>query len=386
MKRGLCALAAALLLLGMPAVRAQTLTVYVSAEAMPQETARQLGALLARELAPDGVELLLEQETGETLRARVLRDDAPQLAICAPQEVQLWAKEGLLAAMEAPDAQRMQRQVLDACSLEGELFMAPLLARHRTMAVNRRMLEAEQLGEMLDTRAHPVWYPLEMQQVLDAFAVGGGPALELWPLQAGTCAGVQALAQAMYSGAFLSEDGQVCQAESGAAIAGVEWIAEMLDGGLIGWAESREEALGRFLSGETAIFIDWTDADERENRAFIRERGLELATLAYPSASGLPVRSFDVVGAAVFLTGDAQTDALAKQAAAFLGEDVQAQLILGDRGLWADGAVWLPCLSAHPQGALLRAALCQAFDAALTQGMSAEAALRSVTAALSAAK
>ena len=61
MKRGLCALATALLLfVCAPGVAQETLTVYVSAEAMPLETAKQLTALLQREAAPAQVELIAE--------------------------------------------------------------------------------------------------------------------------------------------------------------------------------------------------------------------------------------------------------------------------------------------------------------------------------------
>ena len=37
----------------------------------------------------------------------------------------------------------------------------------------------------------------------------------------------------------------------------------MLEGGQIGWAQSREEALEHFLAGETAVFIDWMARSRR---------------------------------------------------------------------------------------------------------------------------
>lgn len=387
MKRGLCALAAALLLfVCAPGVAQEALTVYVSAEAMPLETAKQLTALLQREVAPAQVELIAEEETDDTLRALVLRDEAPQLVICSPEEARLYAKEGMLAAQAMPDDARVAQQVLSACAQDGTLFMLPLQARHRQLAVNRRMLDEQHLSELLDARTHPVWYPLELQQVLETLYDGGAPALELWPPEPEDCAGLMALVQALYGGAFLSEDGQVCQADCGSAVAALAWLQDMLEGGMIGWAQSREEALGRFLSGETALFLDWTDADERANRARIRESGLELCALAYPSSTGMPVHAFEVTGVAVFLTGDVQADARARAAAAFLTQDAQVQQVLGDRAIAEDGAVWLPAIGAHPQGTLLRTLLAQALSEALMQGRSAASALRGVTQALDAAK
>ena len=387
MKRGLCALAAVLLLgLCAPGAAQADLTVYVSAEAMPLETARQLAALLEREAAPAEVELIAEQETDDTLRALVLRDEVPLLAICPPEEARLYAKEGMLAVPDVPDGARMAQQVLSACEQDGELFMIPLLAHHRQMAVNRRRLEQEHLSDLLDARTHPVWYPLELQQALEALYDGDTPAMELWPPEPDTCAGLEALVQALFGGAFLSEDGQVCQADCGSAVAALAWLQDMLEGGMIGWAPSREEALERFLSGETALFVDWTDADERTNRERIRKSGLELCAVAYPSSTGMPVHAFEVTGVAVFLTGDAQADARAQAAAAFLAQDVQVQQVLGDRAMAEDGAVWLPVISAHPQGSLLRTLLAQALGEALMQGRSAASALRGVTQALDAAK
>lgn len=387
MKRGLCALATALLLgLCAPGVAQEALTVYVSAEAMPLETAKQLTALLQREAASAQVELIAEEETDVTLRALVLRDEAPQLAICSPEEARLYAREGMLAAQAMPDDARVAQQVLSACAQDGALFMLPLQARHRRLAVNRRMLDEQHLSDLLDARTHPVWYPLELQQVMETLYDGGAPAMELWPPEPEDCAGLMALMQALYGGAFLSEDGQVCQADCGSAVAALAWLQDMLEGGMIGWAPSREEALERFLSGETALFVDWTDADERTNCERIRESGLELCALAYPSSTGMPVHAFEVTGVAVFLTGDAQADARAQAAAAFLAQDVQVQQVLGDRAMAEDGTVWLPVIGAHPQGSLLRTLLAQALGEALMQGRSAASALRGVTQALDAAK
>ena len=91
-------------------------------------------------------------------------------------------------------------------------------------------------------------------------------------------------------------------------------------------------------------------------------------------------------GAAALLTGDAQTDALAKAAAAFLAQDAQVQQILGERGIEEDGAVWLPAVGAHPQGTLLSTLLCDALRGTLMEGRSAASALRGVTQALDAAR
>ena len=95
---------------------------------------------------------------GESLRELVLSDRAPQLAVCAPQEARAWAAQGLLAAMDGVSGEigRMQRQVVEACVYDESLFMLPLSARHRQMAVNVHLMEARSMGYLLDSLSCPV--------------------------------------------------------------------------------------------------------------------------------------------------------------------------------------------------------------------------------------
>lgn len=66
---------------------------------------------------------------------------------------------------------------------------------------------------------------------------------------------------------------------------------------MIAQAESRQDALEHFLSGKTALFIDWTQADAQRNARRLRENGIELVTVPYPTATGLTIRSFELTGA-----------------------------------------------------------------------------------------
>ncbi|MDO5299283.1 MAG: extracellular solute-binding protein [Clostridia bacterium] len=389
MKRIFGALVLALLLLaaGMQAACAEQtdMQVYIAEGALERETAQRLLALLGRAYPQAEWVAVFQEETGESLREMVLEDRAPQLAICTPQEAAPWAKEGLLVPLDGriSDAQMIQRQVLDACRQGDSVFMAPLAARHRQMIVNRRMLEKRRLSYMMNTIEHPVWYPTEFYQILEEFMLADIPALEIWPAQPQDCAALEALVQAIYGGALLSEDGKTCVANNGATLAGLSWLREMVAGGMITYAGSREEALEHFLAGETAFFIDWTDEEERLHARELRD--MDWFVMPYPTASGLPIRSFDVAGVAAFMGTDAAQRAIALQAIAFLHENAQTQLILGDRAIWQDDAIWLPCLSASSMGTTLRSLFCEAVNSVMEQGQTPEQALRVLQAAMEAA-
>lgn len=333
---------------------------FVEEGAMDKAKAGRLALLLEREF---GMPVELTFETEDTsLRRLILADDAPELAICAPQTVALWAEEGLTLSLEGcvVDQAHMQMEAVEACMLDGTMFMAPLTASHRLMAVNRGLLAASGLDGLLDARNHPVWLPMELQQVLEEMAFVGKTGMEIWPLTMETAGGVEAFVQALYGGEMIAEDG-TAQPDDDPAVDGVRWLRDMVNAGLVGVAPDRETALERFLQGETALFVDWT----AEEAARLDKGELDVRTVPHPSATGLPVRSFELTGIAAFATGDAAWDAQTREMVAFLLEDAQAQLILGGRNVWADGALWLTPLGADGTAAALRSGLCGAINAVI---------------------
>jgi len=380
-KRMMTALLAALMAMSMGTATAQrAISVYVSAGCLDAAQTAQLAQLLAR--AADGagsweIDVVEETVSGESLRDLVLADRAPDLAICSVQEAVFYAQEGLLLPLERTGrCDVMAQAVLAACTKRDALYMAPLLARHRLMAVSRKALADLQLNYLMDTKNHPVWLPMQINQVLEEATLAGMTGMELWPLTGENCEGAFALVQAMYNGLFVSEDGEEVTADSEAAIAGAAWVEAMAQGGLIGMADSREQALLRFLAGKTAVFADWTSAET----AAYGERMEEILLVPYPSASGLPVRAFDLIGVAAFAGEDEEKNALCRTAAAFLMSDAQAERVFAPRGIEEDGAQWIvpPGTLAHT-GAL-RGALCAAFGAMLEGSVNAEAAMHAVQA------
>lgn len=373
-----------LVMMAAGALAQETMRVYVAAGALEEETAQQLVEMIARAYPQNQWEMLHQSRTGESLRELVLRDGAPALAICTPGEARPWAQEGMLLPLQRliGEQGRMQPQVLDACVLEETLFMAPLAARHRQMAVNVQRFEVRHLGHMLDHLAHPVWYPTEFYQILEEFLLAEETAMEVWQEPDG--AALEAMVQALYDGALLSEDGRRCTVSTPELCAGLRWMGEAVVSGLIGRAESREAALERFAAGETAIFPDWTAQEDALLGRELAARGMELEIVPYPASVGLPVRAFEVTGVSVFGQGDAATNAQALRAAVFLHENTQAQALLGNRLIWRDNAVWLPSLDAYARGATLRSLFGEAVRRVLAGEIDASRALEDVQAAMDA--
>lgn len=371
------ALFAALMLTAFCGAAAQerAIEVYAAPGCLSREKEIALIQLLAQ--AYGQAALTRPDDETQSLWQRVMEDDSPHLAICTAQEARRLAKEGLLQPLEADaqEAERIAAAVISACSDEGGLFMAPLYARHRQMAVNQRKMEELQIAALMDEKVFPVWQPMQLYQVLEEAALSGGLAMELWPCSGEDGDAVLAFMQALYGGVIVSESGVAADNEE--AVLALEWMRELIEAGYIGMAESRADALKRFMAGQTALFIDWTDEETRrfshtgEGKEWLERR-------AYPSSTGLPVRDMQVVGVAALKTGEGQPDALFRQAAVFLAQDEQAKRILGERGIDGDGALWLSFPGAGGGGSALRALMGEAVDAALTGKMSAQAALQLV--------
>ncbi len=384
--RGCLALAAALLLAVSPGVAmGEEMRVFVEEGALEREQATRLVTLLG-EAFPEAEWTAVFETEEDDLRALVMEDRAPQLAICSPLTALPWAKEGMLLPLEGcvADLSRMQEQVVGACVWEETLFMAPLRADHRQMAINRKLMEMRHFSYMMDALDHPVWYPSEINQILEEFSVAGTPAMEIWPDENGGGAALEALVQSIYGGALLSEDGSRCLADGGGVLAGLTWLRDMVAGGTIVYVKDRQTALDRFLAGKTALFIDWTDEEERKLSGKLRAGGVELEVMPYPSSAGFPIRFFDLAGLCAFkgLSGGQET--LLRDAVAFLCEDVQAQLVLGERAVWQDDAIWLPCMTATDRGMTLRKLFGEAVKAVMEGGKTPEQALSALEATMNA--
>lgn len=384
MKKALAALLMLLCAVTMGAgAAAQTqMDVYFAADAMDEETAEQLMELTRRAF-PQAQWRAIHQTGENDLRALILGDDVPDLVVCAPGKASVWVSDGLFAALDGcvTDAARISEPVLNACVQDESLFMLPLMARHRQMAVNRRLLEKRRMGYMASVIEHPIWYPMEFDQILEEFALADHPAMEIWPAEPGNCGALEALLQALYGGAWLTEDGGRAQVEHVNVRAALEWLRDRVKGGLIAQAESREEALAHFLGGETAVFMDWRPGDEQRYARELEQNGVELFEMSYPSSTGFVIRSFELTGVCAAAGANS---ALAMRAAAFWHEDAQAQLVLGSRGIWEDDAVWLPEIDATQKGLTLRRLMCEAVEAVLSGESAPKEALRLVQAAMEA--
>lgn len=360
----------------------ETMKVYVARDALDEYVAQQMMDALERRYPEMQWDLI---EDAQDLRALVLADCAPQLAICSPGEAQAWAEEGLLLPLQTVigGQSRIERQVIDACVWNEQLFVAPLQAKHRRIAVNVKLFAQKRLGYMLDEDEYTAWYPTQFQQIVEEFALADMTALDIWlPEENG--AALEAMVQAVYGGSFVSEEGDAFALDTPEIRAGVQWLRDLLAGGMIGMAQSREAALERFVRGETAMFIDWTEDDAKRHADTLEEGGVEVTAAPYPSTLGVPVRSVEIAGVCAFDSGNAQRNTLAMQAAALLYEHAQA--LPGGRAMYRDDGIWLACLSGTQRGATLRSLFAQALEAVLDGDKTPKEALSLAQAALDAAQ
>ena len=388
MKRVLTVLLLLMCAVTMSAAAQPQMDVYVAADTLNQEVAERLMELTRSEFPQAEWSCEMQTNTGRSLRELILADDVPEIVICAPRDACVWAKEGLFEGLDAcaGDMEAVNSQVISACTEDGRLYMAPLTATQRQIAVNRRLLERRHFDYLTSVTEHPVWYPMEFDQLLEDFALAKTPAVEIWEPRPEDCAALEALIQAIYGGTMLAEDGRHSQIEHVNVRAGLEWLRDRVGNGMIAQAESRQDALEHFLSGKTALFIDWTQADAQRNARRLRENGIELVTVPYPTATGLTIRSFELTGACIPAGLETQAHAMAAKAVAFWRTDERAQGVLDGGSIRQDDAVWLPLQDTSEVGTTLRRLMCGIIKDVLEGKNTPADALRLAQAALDAMK
>ena len=358
MKRVLTVLLLLMCAVTMSAAAQPQMDVYVAADTLDQEVAEQLMELTRSEFPQAEWSCEMQTNTGRSLRELILADDVPEIVICAPRDACVWAKEGLFEGLDAcaGDMEAVNSQVVSACTEDGRLT------------------------------EHPVWYPMEFDQLLEDFALEKTPAVEIWEPRPEDCAALEALIQAIYGGTMLAEDGRHSQIEHVNVRAGLEWLRDRVRNGMIAQTESRQDALEHFLSGKTALFIDWTQADAQRNARQLRENGIELVTVPYPTATGLTIRSFELTGACIPVGLETQAHAMAAKAVAFWRTDERAQGALDGGSIRQDDAVWLPLQDTSEVGTTLRRLMCGIIKDVLEGENTPADALRLAQAALDAMK
>ena len=234
------------------------------------------------------------------------------------------------------------------------------------------------MGYLLDSRAHPVWYPSEFLQTLDEMALAKGAGMDVWAPEPGEMIWLEALLQGVSGGRFIDETTGAYGMEEEELALALEWLKEMLSAGLIETAQSREEALERFVSGETAVFADWTAEESERFAKAIKEE--EILLRPYPSLAGTRRHAAQMTVICVFASEDEQDNAFSRRAVSLLlssGEDT-----LWQRGLGDDGAPYFPLTGAEACGATLRSLLCGEVHSLMEGETSAEDAAGRITRAM----
>ncbi|MBR5224566.1 MAG: extracellular solute-binding protein, partial [Clostridia bacterium] len=282
--------------------------------------------------------------------------ETPCVAVLSAEAAAHWAREGLLLPLDGClDAiGNIPQEFADVCAADGQLMFVPLAAQRRMMAVRPDGFQAVNMGYLLDSRAHPVWYPSEFLQALDEMALVDAPGMEIWPPQQEDALWLEALLQGIGGGEFADETTGAYVMEEETLTHAFEWLREMLSAGLIETSESREEALARFVSGETAVFADWTAQESERFAQAVREG--EILLRPYPSLTGTRRHAAQLTVVCAFASQNEQENALYCRAAALFGAAGADEL--GERRLGEEGTQRFAMTGTMPFGATLRMLLC----------------------------
>ena len=324
-------------------------TLFIAKGMLSPAQAQDMAAAFEEALG-ETVCVTFEEETGKTL-TQSLPSGAGLAVLTAPQAAALARADRLLSLDGyVPALEQMERAYTQACVMDEQLMFAPLKVKQRMMAVRRDGFEAVNMGYLLDNRSHPVWYPAEFVQALDEMAVMNRPGMDVWRPGEEDLPWLSALLCCASELEYMEEGTGACAVDAQEMERALEWMEDMLRAELIREAKDREEALSRFIGGETAVFIDWTQEESRQYAEAIREG--EILLRAYPTFAGAPLHAGELVVLCILRGEEAKNEPLRRAAADVLAR-IGEKETLWQRGLYSDGARVLPLYAAQEYGATL---------------------------------
>ena len=377
MKR-IIAAAALVFTVSLSAARAE-IPVYIAEGTVSRVQAQSLAQSVEKTLGVR-IQLVMQEETGESVSSRLGAGETPRVAVLSAEAAAHWAREGLLLPLDGclEAIGNIPQEFADACVVDGQMMFAPLSAQSRMMAVRSEGFRAVNMGYLLDSRAHPVWYPSEFLQALDEMALVDAPGMEIWQPQEEDALWLEALLQGISGGEFADETTGAYVMEEETLMHAFEWLREMLSAGLIETAQNREEALGRFVSGETAVFVDWTAQESERFAQAIREG--EILLRPYPSLTGTRQHAARLTVVCAFASQNEQENALSCRAAALFG--AAGADMLRERGSGEEGTQHFAMTGTKPFGATLRMLLCEETQKIMNGEADAESAASRITRAM----
>ncbi len=236
---------------------------------------------------------------------------APDVLFDEPGRISSYAKKEALAELgilftEERRGDLVSEEVLSACQTGEGYFMYPLSMMNYVMAFNKGMLETTGAIELMNREGARLWDTETFAQVLERLNNSGFMAGSLFCSGVGGDYATRSFLTNLYDVPLMNEDMSAYTFEGDGAVNTLNKIKEWTDAGwlLNGSGETGTGSVEDFVNGETAFTLLWSLPQAISNSAVLKEKGIEVVEMPYPSQDGTPSLEYIMNGFCIFKSED----------------------------------------------------------------------------------
>lgn len=250
----------------------------------------------------------------------------PDVVIDAPGRIIDWAKKGYLASFDDIDTSKYSKNILNASSHDGKVYLYPLGTAPFVMAFNKVITDKLGVTDLLPLNNEGRnWNVAQFEKLLTEIAKKDpsiDPILFYTKSQAGD-QGPRAFVSNLFNSWITDETVSKYSINDENGVKSLEWIKKAYDNKLLGKGVSAEakDALEAFRSGKAAGTILYSPGLKGNDAEAIKNGVLDPVFVPFPNESGKAKFEFLLAGAAVFDNGDAAKIDAAKKFVDFIIND-----------------------------------------------------------------
>lgn len=247
----------------------------------------------------------------------------------APGRIISYAQNGKLVKLDDMFTDAFVKDVdnealLNACkSDDGSYYMYPISTAAFFMAVSKNALEDAGAMDCINLEGDRTWTTAQFEEMIQKLSAAGYNGATVYCSGQGGDQGIRAFVTNLYDSQVTDDEVTEYTLNDEGGIKALTKIKEWVDAGymLNGSAYNGGEDVDQFVAGNTAFTTLWSPGLASQRAETLKENGIEVIALPFPSEDGVPELEYLVNGFCVFDNGDAARAEASKRFIDFICND-----------------------------------------------------------------
>lgn len=246
----------------------------------------------------------------------------------APGRIISYAQNGKLVALDDMFTEDYIKDVdnealLNSCKSGDSYYMYPISTAAFCMAVSKNALEEAGAMDCINLEGDRTWTTAKFEEMMQKLSDAGFMGATVYCSGQGGDQGIRAFVANLYKSSVTDDAVTTYTINDEGGVKAMTKIKEWVDNGLMlnGSAYNGGEDVDQFVAGNTAFTTLWSPGLASQRAETLKENGIEVIALPFPSEDGVPALEYLVNGFCVFDNGDAAKAEASKKFIDFICND-----------------------------------------------------------------